>query len=65
MNARHVVGMYVSMPILKALYQVIPDRVLAEGSGAVWTIQIQGKDAERRSVHLLDVQLFGRHGRAA
>ena len=43
-NARHVVGMYVSMPILKALYHVIPDRVLAEGSGAVWTIHIQGKE---------------------
>lgn len=39
-NARHVVGMYVPMPILKALYQVMPERVLAEGSGAVWTIQI-------------------------
>src|SRR3982074_2429529 len=36
--------MYVPMPILKALYHVIPDRVLAEGSGAVWTIQIQGKN---------------------
>jgi N-methylhydantoinase B/oxoprolinase/acetone carboxylase alpha subunit len=36
--------MYVAMPVLKALYHVIPDRVLAEGSGAVWTIQIQGKD---------------------
>jgi N-methylhydantoinase B/oxoprolinase/acetone carboxylase alpha subunit len=46
--ARHVVGMYVSMPILKALYQVIPDRVLAEGSGAVWTVQIQGKRADGR-----------------
>lgn len=44
-NARHVVGMYVPMPILKALYHVIPDRVLAEGSGAVWTVQIQGKNA--------------------
>ncbi|MDX8440277.1 hydantoinase B/oxoprolinase family protein [Mesorhizobium australafricanum] len=44
-NARHVVGMYVPMPILKALHQVIPQRVLAEGSGAVWTIQIQGKNA--------------------
>jgi N-methylhydantoinase B len=42
-NARHVVGMYVPMPILKALYGVIPDRVLAEGAGAVWTMQIQGK----------------------
>jgi N-methylhydantoinase B/oxoprolinase/acetone carboxylase alpha subunit len=42
-NARHVVGMYVPMPILKALHLVMPDRVLAEGSGAVWTIQIQGR----------------------
>ncbi len=41
--ARHVVGMYVPMPILKALHQVMPDRVLAEGAGAVWTFQIQGK----------------------
>jgi N-methylhydantoinase B/oxoprolinase/acetone carboxylase alpha subunit len=45
LNARHVVGMFVPMPILKALAQVIPDRVLAEGSGAVWTVQIQGKTA--------------------
>ena len=45
-NARHVVGMYVPMPILKALYQVMPDRVLAEGAGAVWTIQIQGRRAD-------------------
>jgi N-methylhydantoinase B/oxoprolinase/acetone carboxylase alpha subunit len=48
-NARHVVGMYVPMPILKALHQVIPKQVLAEGSGAVWTIQIQGKDTEGRA----------------
>jgi N-methylhydantoinase B len=47
-NARHVVGMYVPMPILKALYQVMPERVLAEGSGAVWTIQIQGRQADGR-----------------
>jgi N-methylhydantoinase B/oxoprolinase/acetone carboxylase alpha subunit len=45
LNARHVVGMFVPMPILKALAQVVPDRVLAEGSGAVWTVQIQGKTA--------------------
>lgn len=44
-NARHVVGMFVPMPILKALHQVAPDRVLAEGSGAVWTVQVQGKKA--------------------
>ncbi len=44
LNARHVVGMYVPFPILKALAQIVPDKVVAEGSGAVWTIQIQGKD---------------------
>lgn len=43
-NARHVVGMYTPFPVLKALHQVMPDRVVAEGSGAVWTIQIQGRD---------------------
>ena len=43
LNARHVVGMFVPMPILKALHQVIPDQVLAEGSGAVWTVQCQGR----------------------
>ena len=44
-NARHVVGMYVPFPILNALSQVVPDKVVAEGSGAVWTFQIQGRSA--------------------
>src|SRR5690606_26587128 len=47
-NARHVVGMYVPFPILKALAQVVPDRVVAEGAGAVWTIQINGEDSSGR-----------------
>jgi len=47
-NARHVVGMYVPFPILKALAQIVPERVLAEGSGAVWTMQIQGRDRDGR-----------------
>jgi N-methylhydantoinase B/oxoprolinase/acetone carboxylase alpha subunit len=45
-NARHVVGMYVPMPIMKALYQAIPERVIAESSGAVWTVQVQGRNDE-------------------
>ena len=45
-NARHVVGMYVPFPILKALAQILPKSSLAEGSGAVWTIQVQGKNAQ-------------------
>jgi N-methylhydantoinase B len=40
--ARHVVGMYVPMPLLKALYHVVPERVLAEGPGAVWSAQVIG-----------------------
>jgi N-methylhydantoinase B len=42
-TGRHLVGMYVPMPILKALHQAMPERVLAEGSGAIWTVQIQGR----------------------
>lgn len=45
-NARHVVGMYVPFPILKALAPILPERVMAEGSGAVWTVQVQGKDSD-------------------
>ncbi|MEQ8690477.1 MAG: hydantoinase B/oxoprolinase family protein [Pseudomonadales bacterium] len=45
-NARHVVGMYVPFPIMKALSKILPERVMAEGAGAVWTIQIQGRDAQ-------------------
>ncbi len=44
LNARHVVGMFVPFPILKALGQVVPEKILAESSGAVWTIQVQGLD---------------------
>ena len=47
-NARHVVGMYVPFPILNALAAIMPERVIAEGSGAVWTIQIQGRDRDNR-----------------
>lgn len=46
--ARHVVGMYVPMPVLKALHGVVPDNVLAEGPGAVWSAQIKGRGADGR-----------------
>ena len=45
-NARHVVGMYVPFPILDALKDIVPGRVIADSSGAVWTMQIQGRDRE-------------------
>lgn len=46
--ARHVVGMYVPMPVLRALYEVVPDRVLAEGPGAVWSAQVIGRERSGR-----------------
>jgi len=41
-TARHVVGMFLPNALLKALAQVRPDDAMAEGSGAVWTMQVNG-----------------------
>ncbi len=41
-TARHVVGMFLPNALLKALAQVRPDQAMAEGSGAVWTMQVNG-----------------------
>ena len=37
-----VVGMFLPNALLKALAQVKPDQAMAEGSGAVWTMQVSG-----------------------
>jgi N-methylhydantoinase B len=41
-TARHVVGMFLPNALLKALAQIAPDNAMAEGSGAVWTMQVNG-----------------------
>ncbi|MDH3753625.1 MAG: hydantoinase B/oxoprolinase family protein [Acidimicrobiia bacterium] len=41
-TARHVVGMFLPNALLKALAQVEPEQSMAEGSGAVWTMQVSG-----------------------
>ncbi len=41
-TARHVVGMFLPNALLKALSQIRPDQAMAEGSGAVWTMQVSG-----------------------
>ena len=41
-TARHVVGMFLPNALLKALAQVKPEAAMAEGSGAVWTMQVSG-----------------------
>ena len=47
-SARHVVGMHVPMPVMKALYHVLPDTVLAECAGGLWSAQIFGRDRSGR-----------------
>ncbi len=41
-TARHVVGMFLPNALLKALALVCPEQAMAEGSGAVWTMQVNG-----------------------
>ena len=41
-TARHVVGMFLPNALLKALAQLRPESSMAEGSGAVWTMQVNG-----------------------
>ncbi len=41
-TARHVVGMFLPNCLLKALAQIKPEMAMAEGSGAVWTMQVSG-----------------------
>jgi N-methylhydantoinase B len=47
-TARHVVGMFLPMPIMQALAQIVPQAVMAEGSAAVWTCQVSGRHDDGR-----------------
>lgn len=41
-SQRHVVGMYVPMPIMKALHHAVPDKVVASSPGSPWSCQLFG-----------------------
>jgi N-methylhydantoinase B len=47
-TARHVVGMFLPNALIKALAQIKPDQAMAEGSGAVWTMQVSGNHEDGR-----------------
>lgn len=47
-TARHVVGMFLPNALLKALAQIKPEQSMAEGSGAVWTMQVSGNHEDGR-----------------
>ncbi|HSG42189.1 MAG TPA: hydantoinase B/oxoprolinase family protein, partial [Anaerolineales bacterium] len=42
-SARHLIGHFVSQPILTALSDVIPERVIANGSAGLWNTMLSGK----------------------
>ena len=47
-TARHLVGMLLPMPILRALAEIVPDRVTAEGVAAIWSAQASGRYPDGR-----------------
>ena len=47
-TARHVVGMFLPNALLKALAQMGPEKAMAEGLGAVWTMQVSGQHDDGR-----------------
>ena len=44
--ARHLIGHFVSQPILTALGQAVPERVMAEGSAGLWNTMLEGRTGE-------------------
>lgn len=45
-SARHLIGHFVSQPILAALSQAMPDRVIANGSAGLWNTMLNGRHAD-------------------
>ncbi|MDH3463213.1 MAG: hydantoinase B/oxoprolinase family protein [Acidimicrobiia bacterium] len=45
--ARHIVGHFLPHAVLGALAPVLPDRVVAEGSGNVWLTTVRGTGSQR------------------
>lgn len=45
-SARHLIGHFVSQPILSALSQVVPENVIANGSAGLWNTMLNGRHAD-------------------
>ncbi len=45
-SARHLIGHFVSQPILTALSEVVPQQVIANGSAGLWITMLNGKLAD-------------------
>lgn len=47
-SARHLIGHFVSQPLLTALAQVLPENVIANGSAGLWNTMMDGMDEDGR-----------------
>ncbi len=47
-SGRHLVGQFATEAVLDALRTVIPERALADGAGAISTVEVRGRDGERQ-----------------
>ena len=45
-SARHLIGHFVSQPLLTALAQIVPDQVIANGSAGLWNTMMDGMDGK-------------------
>jgi len=45
-SARHLIGHFVSQPVLTALSEVVPKQVIANGSAGLWNTMLNGKLAD-------------------
>ena len=43
-SARHLIGHFVSQPLLTALAELLPERVIANGSAGLWNTMMDGMD---------------------
>ena len=47
-GARHLIGHFLTQAVFGALGQVIPDRLIADGSAGLWNTQFEGHDRDGR-----------------
>ena len=47
-SARHLIGHFVSQPLLTALSAVVPEQIIANGSAGLWNTMMDGMDEDGR-----------------
>lgn len=62
---RHVLGHFVPDLVLGALHQCIPGRVPAEGSGALWNIQLSARPLDENDASGSEILMFNSGGTGA